>query len=752
MFCRAYSRRVDEWLVELYDERVGDDKRFALTATGGYGRSTLFPQSDLDLMLVHNDVAEAELADVAQKLWYPIWDEGLKLGHSTRTVREAVDLAKSDLDTATSLIALRHLAGSSKLASRLAEASEAGWRKQAQKWLPALSKAVRTRRRENGEVAFLLEPDLKDSGGGLRDVNAIHWAHAAGIELLDPERQALRAANETIMAARVELHRSTGRPSNRLLLEDQDAVAEALGLADADDLMASISAAARRISFLGAEVWSRTQRATEKRFVFFSPSNRAKAVAPNVILEGGTIQLGPDAPIRSDPLLLLHTMLAAAKHDARIGWPALERLLTLGPKMPEPWPAEARELFAEFFLTGRAAIPVVEAVEQFELFSRLLPEWAPNRCKPQRNAYHLFTVDRHLLEAAFEASTRAEQVRRPDLLVVGALLHDIGKGYPGDHTIVGMELVDTIARRMGYSADDTAALVAMVEHHLLLPDVATRRDIEDEATIDSVADQVGSVSTLRLLAALTESDSIATGPSAWSSWKAGLVRDLVRRTEQHLAGEPLDGRSFPSEDQLALMVSHDRVVRGDETTLTVIVPDGRGIFSRTVGALAINGLQVLSANVHTDNDMALHQITVERPELADLDWRKVTADVEAAHDGSLRIAERLAERARTYQNTTTTAAVRIVETSVSFDNDLVPTHTIVEVACQDSLGLLYRITSTLADLGLDLEKALIQTLNEDVVDAFYVQAAGGGQVTDPEQLAAIERRLLTAIDYEEIAV
>jgi len=751
VFCRAYSRRVDEWLIDLYDSRVGDDDRFALTAIGGYGRSTLFPQSDLDLMLVHDDVSESELADAAQKLWYPIWDEGLKLGHSARTPREAVDLAKTDLDTATSLIALRHLAGGRALTTRLAETSEVDWRKQAQKWLPALEKAVRTRRRENGEVAFLLEPDLKESGGGLRDVNAIHWAHAAGIELLEPERRALTDANETIMAARVELHRTTGRPSNRLLLEDQEAVAEALGLGDADDLMADISASARTISFLGAEVWSRAGRSTERRFVFFSPSNRAKEVAPHVLLQGGTIQLAPDAPITTEPLLLLHAMVAAAKHESRIGWPALERLLTMGAKLPEPWPAEARELFADLLLTGRAAIPVVEAVEQFELFSRLLPEWAPNRCKPQRNAYHLFTVDRHLLEAAAEASTRTDMVSRPDLLVVGALLHDIGKGYPGDHTIVGMELVDTIARRMGYSDGDVASLVAMVEHHLLLPDVATRRDIEDDETIDAVADQVGSVGVLRLLGALTESDSIATGPSAWSSWKASLVRDLVRRTEQHLAGEPLASRAFPTDDQLALMVTHDRVIRGDGTTLTVIVPDDRGIFSKTVGALAINGLKVLGANVHTDSEMALHQITVESPEYTDLDWARVTADVAAAHDGSLPIDERLAERARTYMTSGTTAAVNIVDKSVTFDNDLVPTQTIVEVACQDSLGLLYRITSTLAELGLDLHKALIQTLNEDVVDSFYVQAADGGQVTDPGQLVAIEQRLLLAIDSEEMA-
>jgi len=329
----------------------------------------------------------------------------------------------------------------------------------------------------------------------------------------------------------------------------------------------------------------------------------------------------PNVTPKEDPLLLLRLMVTAAQQRSRIGWPALDRIATTEWSMPEPWPEEARTLFVELFLEGEAAIPVVEAVDQFELFTKLLPEWEPSRCKPQRNAYHRFTVDRHLLEAAAEAAKRVDRVDRPDLLVVGALLHDIGKGFPGDHTEVGIDLVNVIGRRMGYPEEDVASLVAMVAHHLLLPDVATRRDIEDVTTITSVAEQVGSVGVLRLLGALTESDSIATGPSAWSSWKAGLVRDLVRRTEHHLAGGRAEdlGRTFPTDDQIALMRTRESMVYGDMLTLTAIVPDGRGIFSKTVGALAINGLDVMQANVHTEGQMALHQVLVSSSLSGDID-------------------------------------------------------------------------------------------------------------------------------------
>ena len=167
------------------------------------------------------------------------------------------------------------------------------------------------------------------------------------------------------------------------------------------------------------------------------------------------------------------------------------------------------------------------------------------RNKPQRNAYHRFTVDRHLLEAAANAAELAPRVDRPDLLVVGALLHDIGKGFPGDHTEVGIGLVATIARRMGFAPGDVETLVAMCRYHLLLPDTATRRDLDDPATIDTVAKAAGDVGTLELLGTLTEADSLATGPSAWGSWKAGLVAELVERARRQL-----EGQSHPDQEGL----------------------------------------------------------------------------------------------------------------------------------------------------------------------------------------------------------
>ena len=255
------------------------------------------------------------------------------------------------------------------------------------------------------------------------------------------------------------------------------------------------------------------------------------------------MHLTADAPVNRDPSLVLRAAAAAAAAGVRIHRASLDRLAAALAPLPDPWPEEARAAFVDLLLAGHRAIPVIEALDQMGLWERVLPEWPAVRSKPQRNAYHRFTVDRHLIETAANAADLVARTDRPDLLVLGALLHDIGKGFPGDHTDVGIDLLATIGPRMGLPPDDVAVLQSMVRHHLLLPDVATRRDLDDPATTTAVAEAVGDQLTLGLLAGLTEADSLATGPAAWGRWKADLVRDLVRRTAHVLGGGAAGGRA-----------------------------------------------------------------------------------------------------------------------------------------------------------------------------------------------------------------
>ena len=419
---------------------------------------------------------------------------------------------------------------------------------------------------------------------------------------------------------------------------------------------------------------------------------------------------------------------AAARTGLRIERASLDRLAEETAPWPDPWPAGASDELVALLLEGHAAIPALESLDRRDLISRVLPEWEPVRSRPQRNAYHRFTVDRHLWEAAANAAGLAHRVHRPDLLVLGGLLHDLGKGYPGDHSVVGVDLVERIGHRMGLAPEDVEVLQTLVRLHLLLPDVATRRDLSDDATITGVADAVGSQLVLELLAALTEADSMATGPSAWGSWKAELVEELVDRVAHVLGGGELSEATwslFPSGLVTLIMAERRTAVLADGDRVTTVAPDRPGLFSRVAGVLSIHGLDVLGAQAHSDEQgMAANEFRVAPPSDGVIDWTRVAGDLERAIAGQLAIEARLAERARTYRRRRALAAAA-VRTSVRIDNDASSNATVIEVRAPDRVGLLYRITKSIADLGLDIRHARVQTLGPEVIDTFYVRYADG---------------------------
>ena len=718
----------------------------ALVAIGGYGRAQLCPGSDLDLLLLHAKAIDVEA--LAQALWYPIWDSGLKLGHSVRTTREALNLASDDLDTATALLDVRLLAGDPRLAEGLAREAAALWEKRGRRWLGRLADSVDERHGAAGEVAFLLEPDLKQGRGGLRDVHAVHWAHRARQVLLEDDLTAFDAAERDLLAVRAELHRITGRPGDTLTLDQQDAVADALGIdGGGDGLMALVADRGRTIAWRSDETWHRVRAMLAGPG--WSMGGRPRAIEPGLELRDREVHLTSDADPAADPALALRAAAAAARIGTRIDRASLARLVDETPPFGDPWPAGGREALVDLLLAGHAAIPQIEALDQWGVWLRILPEWAPVRNRPQRNAYHRFTVDRHLLEAAANAADLVDTVDRPDLLVVGALLHDIGKGRPGDHTEVGIDLVLDLGPRMGFDEEDTLSLVDMVRHHLLLPDVATRRDLDDPATTDAVAAKVGSLRTLRLLHGLTVADSEATGPAAWGSWKAGLVATLVERTAVAMGGEASGpvAPPFPSGEHRALLAEKQPVARGVDDVLTVVAPDRPGLLRRVAGVTALHGLGVLSVEaMSSDDGWALERITVEPGAHDPIPWDRVTADVEAALAGRLAIRARLADRSSAYRSRPRYRSARPEPPDVRFDNEASRDATVVEVHATDVLGLLERVCRAMAEMDLDVRSAKVQTLGDRVVDAFYVRTAEGGKIVDDVHLAEVRRALLHALD------
>ena len=713
----------------------------ALLAVGGYGRQELCPGSDVDVLLLHKPKVDVD--GLATALWYPLWDAGLKLGNAVRTPKQALALAGQDTPTATALLTGRVVAGDGELGDDLLRKAAEQWRKRPRRAVKELFEDAAARQRRHGEAAFLLEPDLKAARGGLRDAHTVRWLADA-----DPRLIALAASAEldqaggVLLDARVELHRRAVKGGDRLVLQEQDAVAAALGYPDADDLMRAVSASSRTVARMLDEAFRRATAA---------PGARASADQPvgeGIVLRDGEIALTVQSDL-NDPTLTLRVGAAAASLGASIARRTLERLAGAAPPMPDPWPDQARHALVRLLGFGRAAIDPLEALDHHGLLERALPEWEAVRHRPQRNSYHRFTVDRHLCEAAANAAALSRSVARPDLLLIGALLHDIGKGSPGDHTVAGMEMVGRMAPRMGFGADDTDTLVAMVEHHLLLPDVATRRDLEDPATAEAVAKTVGSRQLLELLAALTEADSMATGSQAWSHWKAGLVGDLVARVAAILDGRAPDGSrpdAWVTADHRRMMEPGILAVVAGEGQIRVAAPDRPGLFARVSGALALHGLDVLAASAASSDDgvMAIEEFRVIPTLGRNPDWPQVSADVERAVAGRLALDARLDERARTYRSTrprsATTPAAR-----VEFDLTASDASTVVEVRAPDGIAVLYRITKALAECNLDIRSAKVQTLGHEVVDTFYVRDADGTKPVNAEHLAEAERAILASL-------
>ena len=745
-FTLQLSDATDHWLQDLFSS-IGDNRTdLALIAVGGYGRRDLSPLSDLDVLLLHNNASDIE--SVAESLWYPIWDQGEKLGHSVRTINETLMLASEDLDTATSLLSSRLIAGSKPLASELASTATDQWISKAKFWLPRLTTSIRSRHRTKGEVAFMLEPELKEGRGGLRDVHALRWANLNGKGPLEVEHHQLLECYEVILRARVELHKQSKRSSDKLLLEQQDAVAEALGYKDADLLMADVAAAARRISWNVDELC-------------YGIENAGLSGVWNFGKKVGDTIAGKRRPVSSawltdsdvTPEHVLRISLQTAKDKGRFSPEIISRLRKADLVIPDPWTEELRQLFIDLLLVGHDAIPVFETLDQLDLFVPFLPEWKPARSRPQRNAYHRFTVDRHLLETAAEASKLADRVDRPDLLVVGALLHDIGKPYSGDHTEVGIKLINTIGVRMGFSQAEIQTLIEMCEHHLLLPDFATRRDLDDFDTIQTVANSLKTIETVKLLHALTEADSIATGPAAWSSWKAGLVEDLSNRTISYLKGGAgsIIERTFPTADQLQMMRRGMIKVEGDADRLTIMEIDRPAVFGRVAGALSLCGLDVLEAIAHTEYGMVLAIFRVAPNTTKDIDWDSISGFVQDSVRGRIAIAARLSERMQTYSlQIAQQFPDRVVDTDVKIDNETSSSATFIEVSAPNGMGLLYQITRALSSLDLNILSAKVQTLGSDVVDSFYVLDNYGKKISDEAHAAEVKQALKHAIDSSTI--
>ena len=706
----------------------------ALVAVGGYGRKELLPRSDLDVLLLHS--GRDDIAGIADRIWYPVWDSGAELDHAVRTVPQARRVARADLKVALGLLTARHVAGDPDLTERLRAGALEDWRSAAPARLAELHAAHDERTRASGELAFLLEPDLKEARGGLRDVHAIQAVAAAWVAPAPGPK--VRTAYEQILDARHALHEVTGRRLDRLVLEEQDEVARALGLLDGDVLLRMLAGAARTVAYAVDHAFRQADRVRGRRLRRRRAERRP--LADGVVEQDGEVVLARAADPAGDPTLVLRAAAAAAQAGLPLAPRTLDRL-TECPPLPVPWPAAARDSLLALLGAGQAAVSVWEALDTEGLVTALIPDWERVRNRPQRNPLHTFTVDRHLAEAAAHAAALTREVARPDLLLLAALLHDIGKGWPGDHSVTGEVVARDVGRRLGLAAPDAELVAAAVRLHLLLPMVATRRDLDNPVTVKQVATAVRSRVLLELLQALAISDGLATGPAAWNDWKATLVADLVRRVAAALDGEPMPGPVPLRDDQLALAAdgAPAATVRGSE--VTVVAPDRPGLLWRAAGVLASHRLTVRSANATSVDNIAVTVFDVE-PEYGDPpDATLVAADLRRMLQGRLDVEDRLDRRARAARP----PGASVPAPKVTLVDDASDTATVVEVRAHDAPGLLWRVGRALGDCGLDVRAARVETLGAEVVDVFYVTDSDGKPLANDDLRRGTVHSVLAAL-------
>ncbi len=667
------------------------------------------------------------IREVAERVWYPLWDSAAKLDHSVRTLPEMVSAADADVKVALGLLDVRHLAGDPSLTLRLRTTMLAHWRRHARERLPGLQEMVRSRHHLVGEVAHLSVPDLKEAEGGLRDATVLKALVATW--LVDVPHVELERSRRAMLDVRDVLQDQAGRATDRINPEQWSDLAYGLGIADARAVQVHVRELGRRIAHLSHLTWRRVDAALARP----APHERARRpdltrLATGVALSGGELVLDRGAKPADDPVILLRAAALAAEHDVVLAPPTAARLAREAAPLPTPWPAEARQLMVRLLAAGRGLLAVWETLEETRALERILPEWERIRLLPHASAIHRFTVDRHVVETCVEAGGLIRQVARPDVLMVAALLHDIGKGSLTEHSVAGEPIAREIAVRMGFEPEAAELIALLVRWHLLLSETATTRDPDDPATVALIASRLGSAEALDLLLALTEADARATSHQAWSSWRAGLVRDLWRR-----ARIALDSATAPTRVRAEdVAVPADALAGGaavhveavvDGTRVTVIAPDRVGLLADVAATLALQRVSVRAARAWSQGP---YGVSVWQVGEQGLDAAVLRQRYDGVVGDRAEAARRL-RRAVAGDGLAPAVAVRPEASEQS---------TVLEVRTGDRPGVVYLVCAALDELDIAVRSAHVDTLGPQAVDVFYLQEAAAGVLGDERAAAA----------------
>ena len=746
---RERSNESDRFVSSLFNQVPNVISGVALAAVGGYGRGELSPGSDLDILFLHNGrIEEKALADLVNKILYPLWDKSFKVDHSVRTRTETRDSASADLKVALGLLDIRLICGDPDLVAGVQHDAIDDWRGNSRERLPQLRASLSERHERAGDLAYLLEPDLKEARGGLRDINALRAISLSGAVSVSLEH--ISAAESILMNAREALHTVTGRDKDRLLFQEQDKVAELLKYSDADSLMSDIAQAARSVDYLLESTWHRLDHRGKDGLGRFLKKPRTTQVAQGISIAHQEVFIDEDFDLAKDPVIGLRAAAIAAQAGLPVAPSTLQKLANSynenSSSLPNPWPRAARENLIALIGAGQPMVRIWEGLDQEEILFNWIPEWRAVRSLPQRNALHRHTVDRHMVETAVFAAALTRNVHRPDLLLFAALFHDIGKGTQEDHSDRGEKLIEPLARRIGFEENDIATLKLLVKHHLLLSATATRRDLDDPATIASVTAVIPDLQTLELLHALSIADGQATGRAAWSDWKASLLSELVSRVTSALTDNTIALQPVFTEEQAMLANAGELKVsieaRDPDFAIEIIAPDKTGLLSIVAGVLNLSRFDVRSARTQTIGNSAVMKWIVTPNQYApSIDALAIKEEIAQALEDATDLAERIARRIADYSNIPSIPVpLPIVETFMDAATDA----TIIEVRSHDRPALLFGIGDVITRSQVDIRSAIVTTLGAEAIDTLYVTEIGGGALS-PERASELATRLSAAL-------
>ncbi len=837
---RAHARFMAEVVASLARLVGGDAEAaglartpYVLVALGGYGRGELHPSSDIDLMIVYDGELSPYVQRVMQELLYTLWDLGLQVGHSLRSLEDCVAMARTDFPSRTSMQEARLIVGDRSLFRHFGRVLRDNvYRHDFEQFLVTTLGEREQRYRKHGASPYTGEPNIKESAGGLRDMHTAMWLGAAKFgartlrELVDKglitthEQEAADHALTFLWRVRNELHFFSGHKNDVLSRELQPRIAKNLGYENEDDalgverFMRDYYLNARAIHRVSRRLIARCQETLSVRGSA-ERRQRQQALADGLVFFDGRLHRADRDPhvLRRDPARVMKVFwhLHRLGCDLSLGLErAVEESLDVVDDAFRRSPA-VRGLFLDICRSwGRAALTFSE-MHELGLLGRYLPEWEGLTCLVQYDVYHKFTADQHSLLAvehleALAPGQSAEsegpaavfnEVEKPELLMLGMLLHDIGKAKGHGHVAKGIPLIRELTARIGLSPADAGMVEFLVAHHLTMSHVAQRRDIDDPKTIETFAETVGDPQRLRMLYLLTWADMRAVGPGVLTGWQARILHELYTRALTRLTGGRVEkpnrvqlaGRlSEALGDDVALtdvrahlamvqdrylattsvqrMAAHMRLVaRLDaapvatelfhhpdlgSSDLVVVTRDVPGLFSLIAGTLAAHGVNIISAQIATRADgIAIDTFQVNDPTgeavTSAAQWGRTLAALETVLAGEQSV-DALLERRRAGGRARPPGEAK---PKVAVDNRLSDEYTVIEVKCPDRLGLLYLITRTLSSLDLDIASARIATEIDQALDTFYVLDGKGRRLEDPDAIeqarGALEQALLQPI-------